>query len=142
ASLDDLRQSAWACATAGASFTWCGHAGEDSLVAFGPEGLPFFGNENEYAASAEEIDILAEVMTREVSFFKMNPTDSLLSKHDPKKTWCLSEPGAQYLVFSMEGDPFHLELLEGNYFENKWINTKTGEAVVLPEILIKKRKRV
>ena len=58
ATQDDLCQAAWACITAGASFNWCGHAGEDSLVAFGPEGLPFYGDDNVYAASALEIDIL------------------------------------------------------------------------------------
>lgn len=142
ATLGDFRQSAWACVTAGASFTWCGHAGEDSLVAFGPKGLPFFGDENTYSASAKEIDILTDVITKEVSFYNMKPSDSLLKKHDPKSVWCLSESSVQYLVFSIKGKLFELKLLNGLYTNNKWINTKTGESKPIPEILTKNNKRV
>jgi hypothetical protein len=134
ATLDDLRQSAWACVTAGASFNWCGHAGEESLVAFGEEGLPFHGDANPYASSASEIDILSNVMNEEVRFYTMNPSDSLLSDHDDKAVWCLSEPGEQYLVFSVSGNPFKLQLKEGHYSRNKWINTKTGTGISLPAI--------
>ncbi|WP_423126882.1 DUF5060 domain-containing protein [Gaoshiqia sp. Z1-71] len=126
ATLDDLRQSAWACATAGASFNWCGHAGEDSLRAFGPEGLPFFGDENPYAVSAREMDILADVMNRELTFYTMNPSDSLLSEQDMKKVWCLSEAGKQFLVFSCNGDSFSLQVDEGKYSHNEWIDAKNG----------------
>lgn len=134
---DDLRQSAWACVTAGASFNWCGQAGEDSLVAFGPEGLPFFGEENIYARSARELDILSDVMNKEVTFYKMSPTDSLLYEHDNKSVWCLSESGEQYLVFAANGSPFKLQLADGQYNNNKWINTKTGANKIVPDISAK-----
>jgi hypothetical protein len=134
ASLDDLRQAAWACVTAGASFNWCGHAGEGSLVAFGPEGLPFYGDDNVYASSAFEIDILSDVMNNEVEFFRMNPTDSLLSNHNDKKVWCLSDPGEQYLVFSTEGRSFDLQLSVGHYNRNQWIDSKTGAGNNIPAI--------
>ena len=134
ATLDDLRLSAWACATAGASFNWCGHAGEESLVAFGPEGLPFFGDANVYASSASEIDILSNVMNHELRFYSMNPTDSLLFEHDAKRVWCLSEPGEQYLVFSAHGSPFELQIAVGQYANNEWIDTKTGNKIDVPEI--------
>lgn len=142
ATLDDLRQSAWACVTAGASFNWCGQAGEDSLVAFGPEGLPFFGEENIYAGSARELDILSDVMNTEVTFYKMTPTDSLLSEHDNKNVWCLSESGAQYLVFSANGNPFKLQLTKGQYNNNKWINAKTGTDVMVPDISAKEKNLI
>lgn len=142
ATLDDLRQSAWACVTAGASFNWCGQAGEDSLVAFGPEGLPFFGEENIYAGSARELDILSDVMNTEVRFYKMTPTDSLLSEHDNKNVWCLSESGAQYLVFSANGNPFKLQLTKGQYSNNKWINAKTGTDVMVPDISAKEKNLI
>lgn len=134
ATLDDLRQSAWACATAGASFNWCGQAGEDSLVAFGSEGLPFHGHENPYSQSVSEMDILSDVMNKELSFFRMHPTDSLLSGHNPKKVWCLSESGEQYLVFAANGNPFKLQVKEGRYVSNKWLDTKTGESLAVPEL--------
>ena len=133
ATRDDLRQSAWACVTAGASFNWCGHAGENSLVAFGPEGLPFHGDDNEYAASALQIDLLTDIMTNELVFYQMNPSDSLLSAHDSRAVWCLSEPGMQYLVFSKEGSSFNLQLSAGEYVSNQWVNTVTGEVNGIPE---------
>ncbi len=134
ASPDDLRQAAWACVTGGASFNWCGHAGENSLVAFGPEGLPFYGNDNPYAASAFQIDILSNVMNKEVTFYNMSPSDSLLSEHDTKKAWCLSDSGNQYLVFSSNGSPFKLKLAAGQYNNNQWIDAKTGERKNIPAV--------
>ena len=134
ASLDDLRQAAWACVTAGASFNWCGHAGEDALVAFGPEGLPFKGNDNPYVLSALQIDILSHVMNDEVKFYKMVPTDSLLFEHDPKSVWCLSESGNQYLVFSANGSPFKLKVDTGLYKNNQWVDAKTGLKKAVPVV--------
>ena len=142
ASQDDLRQAAWACVTAGASFNWCGQAGEDSLVAFGPEGLPFYGDDNIYASSAFQIDVLSHVMNQEVSFYRMSPSDSLLSQHDNKQVWCLSEPGVQYLVFTTNGSPFKLQLTKGEYRSNKWIDAKTGVDKAIPELSIKNNEPV
>lgn len=134
ASQDDLRQAAWGCATAGASFIWCGHQGEGSLVAHGSQGLPFFDEGNDYESSAREIDILSDVMNNELTFYTMNPTDDKLSDHDDRKVWCLSEPGEQYLVFSAEGNSFSLQLAAGNYKSNQWIDTKTGTGTDVPAI--------
>ncbi|MFO7657115.1 MAG: DUF5060 domain-containing protein [Bacteroidales bacterium] len=132
ATLDDLRQSAWACVTAGASFNWCGHLGENELKAFGPEGLPFFGDINSYAKSANEIDILTHVMNNKLEFYKMGPADSLLSNTSQRDVWCLTEPGRQYLVFSCDGKPFNLKLKAGQYNSNQWINAITGADTIVP----------
>jgi hypothetical protein len=132
--LAEFRQSAWACATAAASFTWCGHHGEGSLKAFGADGLPFYGDVNPYSTSAMEVDIMADVMNTELRFYSMTPSDSLLSGHNTRKVWCLSEPGSQYLVFSAEGSPFELRLSAGQYNSNRWINTKTGAGVSIDNI--------
>lgn len=134
ATRDDLRQAAWACATAGASFTWCGHEGEGQLMASGPQGLPFNNDENEYAESASQIDILSNIMNNEVVFYRMHPADSLLSGCDPHKVWCLAERGKQYMVFSTAGTPFAIQLTEGTYPLNKWINTVTGTEIDIPSI--------
>ena len=142
ASQDDLRQAAWACVTAGASFNWCGHAGEESLVAFGPEGLPFFGDTNVYASSASELDILSSVMSQELRFYSMNPSDSLLFEHDAKRVWCLSEPAEQYLVFSASGSPFKLEIEEGKYSLTKWMDAKTGVEKMLPGFTILEKEQI
>ncbi|MFO7657214.1 MAG: DUF5060 domain-containing protein [Bacteroidales bacterium] len=125
ATLDDLRRSAWACATAGASFTWCGHAGEEALFASGFEGLPF-NNENPYSESEKHVEILTKVMKTEVEFYKMAPHDELLSDHPALEVYALAEPGQQYLVFSPEGSSFSIKLAQGSYTKVKWIDVKTG----------------
>jgi hypothetical protein len=126
ATQDDFRRSAWGCATAAASFCWCGHAGEESLVAFGEQGLPFFGDDNPYTVAAKAIDVLTDVMNEEVEFSRMTPQDKLLSGCDSHSVWCLAEPGRQYLVFATQGESFTLRLSAGQYNRNQWIDTKTG----------------
>lgn len=132
----DLRRAAWGCVTAAASFCWNGHAGEDDLRARGSEGLPFHDPDHPYAASARVVDVIAEVMTRAVDFSRMTPHDFVLTEHDPLRTWCLAEPGRQYLVFSTAGEPFTLHLREGQYGRNRWINTETGEEQPAPTVAI------
>lgn len=126
ANQDNLRQAAWGCATAGASFNWNGHAGEYDLYAGGPTGLPF-NDQNEYTASEKYIDILTKVMNNELAFYRMNPADTLLLKHDPFRVWALAEEGSQYLVFTISGESFSLRLAQGSYKNNVWIDAKTGE---------------
>lgn len=126
ATQDDLRQAAWACVTAGASFCWNGHAGEDELYVRGPLGMPFHGPENPYTLSARYVDILTDVMTKEVVFQRMTPQDFLLTEHNPLRVWCLAEPGKQYLAFATDGEKFTLNLAAGEYVRNVWIDTRTG----------------
>ncbi len=123
---NDLRQSAWACATAGASFTWCGHSQVNGLYAYGPDGLPLT-SDNKFLSSENQISILARVMNKEVEFYKMNPHDDLLSNRDTLKIWALAQPGRQYLVFSIGGNPFSLLLSKGDYVNNVWLDSKTGD---------------
>ena len=135
ATQDDLRQAAWGCATAGASFCWNGHAREYELYVFGPEGMPFHGDDNPYTASARYVDIVADVMNHEVAFYRMTPRDYLLTGHDPLRVWCLAEPTKQYLVFSAFGGPFKLHLPAGE-FAGEWIDTKTGQKQPAPSVTV------
>jgi hypothetical protein len=136
ATQDDLRQAAWGCATAAASFCWNGHAREYDLYVRGPEGLPFHGDDNPYTVSARYIDILTDVMTKEVVFHRMTPHDFVLMDHDPLRVWCLAEAGKQYLVFSTAGEPFTLHLAAGNYTRNVWMDTKTGRQQPAPPVSV------
>ena len=121
---NDLRQSAWVCATAGASFTWCDHS--NNLSAKDDEGLPFYGDHNSYTSSARYIDILTRVMNEEVIGYRMTPQDSLLSGHDSTALWSLAETGRQYLVFAIGGNSFTLNVTSGQYNNNIWLNAETG----------------
>ena len=133
ATQDDLRRSAWACATAGASFTWNGHASEYELYAYGPEGLPF-SEDNEFKLSERYVDILTKVLRNEVDFYRMRPHDELLANQQALRVYALSEPGQQYLVFAPDGENFALHLEAGTYSRCCWIDSKTGEKQALPQV--------
>jgi len=135
ANQEDLRRAAWACVTAGASFNWNGHAKEYELYAGGPEGLPF-NDENPFRLSEGYIQILTDIMNKEVVFQDMNPADALLSRHQVLDVYALAEPGSQYLVFSMDGKPFDLALEPGVYEAVTWIDSKTGERQSFGQITI------
>jgi hypothetical protein len=132
ATQDDLRQAAWGCATAAASFCWNGHLREYDLTLYGPEGLPFHGDDNPFMRSAKYMDVLADVMHNEIVFYRTTPHDHLLSHHDPLRVWCLAEPGSQYLVFASHGESFALHVTTGSYGDNVWIDAKTGQQQPLP----------
>jgi hypothetical protein len=126
ATQDDLRQAAWATTMAGASFNWNGHSSEYDLNAHGPDGLPF-SPENPFRESERYVEIIARVMNDEVEFHKLAPQSDQLTGHDPFRVFALIEEGLQYLVFSMHGEPFSLFLAEGQYTNNVWIDTRTGQ---------------
>jgi len=130
---DDLRQSAWAVAMAGASFNWNGHSAEYELYANGPDGLPF-NDQNAFSASERAIELLTRVMNDEVEFFRMTPQGNQLTGQDPYRVFALAETGRQYVVFSMEGEPFSLFLAEGDYANNVWIDAKTGKQKRAPSV--------
>jgi hypothetical protein len=131
---DDLRRAAWACATAGASFNWNGHEGEEQLYAGGFTGLPFNNDKNPFTNSARYVDIVAEVMNHEVEFYRMQPHDELLVGQQALRVYALAEPGRQYLVFAPDGEPFALKLDEGEYRDNTWIDTRTGKKTPAPVV--------
>lgn len=133
ASQDDLRRAAWACATAGASFTWNGHEKEYELYAGGPSGLPF-NEENPFTASERYVQILTRLMQEEVEFHKMRPHDELLVGQQVMRVYALAEPGRQYLVFAPDGEPFALKLEEGEYSRNLWVDTKTGKQLPADQV--------
>lgn len=133
ASQDDLRQSAWATVMAGASFNWNGHQPGSELYAHGPVGLPF-SEENEFHRSERYVEILTRVMNDEVEFWRMTPQSDQLTDHDPFRVFALLEQGRQYIVFSIKGEPFSLFLDEGEYANNVWIDTKTGEQLPLAAV--------
>jgi len=134
ATQDDLRQAAWATVMAGASFNWNGHQPEGSkLEAHGPNGLPF-SEENEFHLSERYVEILTRVMNDEVEFYKLTPQSDQLTAHDPFRVFALAEEGRQYMVFSIKGEPFSLFAGEGEYLNNVWIDTRTGEQQSAPDV--------
>jgi hypothetical protein len=134
ATQDDLRRAAWACATAGASFNWNGHEGEEQLYARSYTGLPFNNDKNPFTNSARYVDVVADVMTREVEFYRMQPHDELLAGQQVLRVYALAEPGRQYLVFAPDGEPFGLKLETGEYSNNVWINTRDGKRTPAPAV--------
>ena len=54
----------------------------------------------------------------------MKPADVVT---DPKRNWCLSEPGRTYLVYALKGGRFRLDLSNapGTFFAG-WLDPRTG----------------
>src|SRR6185312_6973115 len=90
--------------------------------------------ENPFTNSARCINIIADVMNHEVEFYKMQPHDELLTKQLALRVYALAEPGRQYLVFAPDGEPFALKLEPGDYRDNVWIDTKSGNKSVAPPV--------
>jgi hypothetical protein len=134
ATQDDFRRAAWACATAGASFNWNGHEGEEQLYAGGYTGLPFNNDKNPFTNCARVVQVVADVMNNEVEFHRMQPFDQLLVGQQVLRVYCLAERGRQYLVFAPDGEPFSLKLEKGEYPKNVWIDTKNGNRTPLPAL--------
>jgi Putative collagen-binding domain of a collagenase len=134
ATQDDLRRAAWAAVTAGASFNWNGHEGEEQLYAGGFTGLPFDNDRNPFTNSARCVDIVAEVMNHEVEFYRMQPHDELLVGQQVLRVYALAEPGRQYLVFAPDGEPFALKLEPGEYLHQGWIDTRSGAKTLSPTV--------
>lgn len=131
----DLRRSAWGCTTAGASFTWNGHAKEYELYAGGESGLPF-NPENPYLQSEQMLTVMACIMNEDVAFYRLKPMDKLLKNNNPFEDYLLAEPGEQYLVFSPGGNQFALCLDEGEYQQVYWIDSQSGEKTLLEPITV------
>jgi hypothetical protein len=126
----EVREAAWGCTMAAGSFTWCGHT---ALTLKNSTGLPFYDNlSNPWRPAAKAIDLLTDIMNKEVTFYRLTPQDSLLSGHNSHSVWCLAETGKQYMVFSISGQAFNLKLAAGGYTMNKWLNTVTGASVEVP----------
>jgi hypothetical protein len=111
-----IRRAAWAVTTAGGSFVWdwetanCAqHPASDQI---------FISQADEY------VDILNNVMTTDVIFYKMIPHDELLS-NAMNTTFCLAEIGKQYLIYDEDGGSFDLRVANGTYAAI-WIDAKTN----------------
>ena len=122
-------RAAWAVTTAAASFTWSdlGHAPDD----------PYISTQayTTYPAAAKALDVHHEIMTKEVAaFYRMVPADELLLFPAPPLTFCLAEPGAQYVVYSDAGLPFFLDLTtraaSNSTFSLTWFEAATGKKTV------------
>ena len=65
----------------------------------------------------------------------MTPQSDQLTGHDPFRVFALIEEGRQYVVFSAKGEPFSLFLADGEYTDNIWIDTKTGERQAIENVV-------
>jgi hypothetical protein len=96
--------AAWAVTTAAASFSW-NDMGEHRITG------PYKASQafTTYLSASKSIDILANIMANETSFYKLVPADELLGNSSPALTFCMAEKGQQYLVYSDSGLEFELD---------------------------------
>ena len=122
-------RAAWAVTTAGASWTWAdiGHAEDDPYLS--SQGL------TTYPSASKSVDVLHEIMTEVLpAFYRMEPLDELLQEPAPSLTFCLAEPGLQYIVYSDSGAPFRLNATTATVsdaavsYNLTWFDAVTGVA--------------
>ncbi|MEK7383633.1 MAG: hypothetical protein AAB262_10170, partial [Elusimicrobiota bacterium] len=114
---DDARRTAWAITTAAGSFTWNDHPGCGNPA-----------RSSDVLAMTESVDymnILHQIMEVDVTFYRMDPHDELLSGKSATEVWALAEIGKQYLVYAEAGANFKLSVAGGSYTAT-WINTQTN----------------
>ena len=71
-----------------------------------------------YPTAIKAVDILADIMVNKTTFHLLTPADHLLGGVSgsngastlPPITYCLAQPGVQYLVYSDSGQSFDLDL--------------------------------
>lgn len=123
-------RAAWAVTTAGGSFTW-------SDLGKGPDD-PYFSTQafTTYPSAARAIDVLHDIMTKRVpAFYRMMPADQLLQAPVPALTFCLAEPGAQYIIYCDDGSPFLLDVSAALTALNlTWFDPATGNATAGREV--------
>ena len=68
------------------------------------------------------------MLTNEINIFTCAPHNDLLSDHKPNKTYCLANPGREYVLLFLEGGSTSVDLKEyEGTFLIKWINVATAK---------------
>ena len=136
ASEASIPSTAWAITTAGGSWTW-NDKGDHR------ETGPYRANQSflTYPTAVKAVDILADIMVNKTTAFHLlTPADHLLGNSSgsadsglPPITYCLAEPGAQYLVYSDSGRSFDIDLggsSAGVQFSVTWYDAVDERRVV------------
>ena len=106
-----IQQHCWWVTTAGASFTWNDLPSCNDNVS-----TDMFS----WSGATQTIDNLFNIMENMVTFYTMEPHDDLLSG-EQDHTYCLAEPGKQYLVYEDGGGSFEITLFSGSY-QATWLD--------------------
>ncbi len=96
ATAEQIRKSAWGVVTAGGSFTW-----NDIPDGRRPGGTGKLANQSKdifHSPAFRHLEILYQVMTRDLVFYLMKPHDELLSGFTGNG-YCLAQKGRQYLAY-------------------------------------------
>lgn len=90
-----------------------------------------------YPTAIKAVDILADIMVNKTTFHLLAPADHLLSASIdgslPPITYCLAQPGFQYLVYSDSGQSFELDLGESSaaaQFSVTWYDAVDDQHVI------------
>jgi len=91
-----------------------------------------------YPTAIKAVDILANIMVNKTTFHLLAPADHLLSAGSagstvPPITYCLAQPGAQYLVYSDSGQRFELDLRRSSaavQFSVTWYDAVDDQHVI------------
>jgi hypothetical protein len=129
---DNVRHDHWAIAVAGGYATY----GDKTK---GPKVAAYFSSVLQDAvgtAAPEMLRHLPPFMER-TSYRKMVPADAFLSECDRDQVFCLANPGSEYVVYLVVGQPFNLNLTHVHgTLAASWYNPRTGEWIRADDILV------
>ena len=120
---DNVRHDHWAIAMAGGYGTY----GDKTK---GPKVAVYFSSVLEDAIGTVVPDMLQHLhaFMEGIGYRQMAPANTLLSDCDPQQAFCLANPGQEYVVYLVRGQPFRLNLTHAQgTLSARWYNPRTGE---------------
>ena len=129
---DSVRHDHWAIAMAGGYGTY----GDKTK---GPKVGAYMSALLEDAVGTSAPDSLRHLQSfmERTGFRRMVPANAFLFDCDPRQAFCLAEPGQEYIVYLVRGQPFGLNLTHVHgALSATWYNPRTGERTPETDVII------
>jgi hypothetical protein len=129
---DSVRHDHWAIAVAGGYGTY----GDKTK---GPKVAVYFSSVLQDAMGTSVPDALQHLKAfmETTGYYSMAPANAFLGDCDPRQVFCLANPGQEYIVYLVKGQPLKLNLTHVHgTLSVRWYNPRTGEWLPGQDILV------